>query len=424
LSNEWTPFWHGRFLPSLTGGRFLFHWSTPGSDRLSTTSTVRNKYNFLLVSFIFWFSHFIYIPILSPYIDSLGGEYAYTGIVMSSYGFMQFLFRLPLGIFSDMVKLRKPFIIFGMSISAFSCLTFALTDSLGWVLLSRSLAGLAAATWVAFTVLYSSYFANWDIHRAMSSISFAVVLAQFLGLSISGYIAGEWGWHAPFWLGGIIGILGIVLSLFIFEPKEGVQRDPIKVKDLISVIREPQLLKTSLLSILAHSIIFSTMFGFIPAYALKIGLNARDISIVVFSFMLPHAVATLFSGSRLIPLFGVWKTLRIAFGVTAIFTLLTPSIDTKGWLYVAQAFNGFSLGLLFPIFLGLAIEAIPVEKRATAMGVYQAFYAIGMFAGPFFTGILNSNMGIASGFYFTGILGVVATILVFIWNKSKSDIYD
>jgi len=391
---------------------------------LQTINTVLNKYNFLLISFIFWFSHFIYIPILSPYIDSLGGEYTYTGIVMSSYGFVQFLFRLPLGIFSDLVKLRKPFIIFGMFVSTFSCLALALTESLGWLLLSRSLAGLAAATWVAFTVLYSSYFADRDIHRAMSSISFAVVLAQFLGMSISGYIADEWGWHAPFWVGGIIGILGVVLSLYISEPKESVQRDPIKLKDLISVIREPQLLKTSLLSILAHSIIFATMFGFIPDYALKIGLNTRDISSVVFSFMIPHAVATLFSGSHLIPMFGMWKTLRFAFGVTSIFTLIIPFIDTKGWLCFAQALNGFSLGILFPIFLGLATEAIPQEKRATAMGVYQAFYAIGMFAGPFFAGILNSNMGITAGFYFTGILGVVATILVIIWSRSKSKKFD
>ncbi|WP_078408932.1 MFS transporter [Priestia abyssalis] len=387
---------------------------------MKTLHANRNKYIFLIVSFIFWFCPFIYVPILSPYMESMGGKYTYIGVVLSSYGLMQFLSRLPIGIFSDLMKLRKPFIIFGMSVSAFSCLAFALTDSLGWILLSRSLAGLAAATWVVFTVLYSSYFTDREIHRAMGSISFVVVLAQLVGMSVSGYIVNEWGWHAPFWIGGIIGIIGIALSLFIFEPKEGIQREPVKLKELTSVMKEPLLLKISLLSILAHSIIFTTMFGFMPAYVLEIGLEAGDISLIVFSFMIPHAIATLFAGKVFVPMFGQWKSLKLAFGLTAFFTLLTPFIHTKGWLCVVQGFNGFALGLLFPLLLGMAIESIPHEKRATAMGAYQALYAIGMFAGPFLAGILNSHAGIAASFYFSGILGIAAVSLITVWNRSVS----
>jgi predicted MFS family arabinose efflux permease len=240
-------------------------------------------------------------------------------------------------------------------------------------------------------------------------------------MSVSGYIVDELGWHAPFWIGGIFGAIGAVLSLFIFEPKEGIQREPVKLNDLTSVMREPLLLKISLLSILAHSIIFTTMFGFIPAYALKIGLHASDISLIVFSFMIPHAIAALFGGKLFVPMFGQWKSLKIAFGLTAFFTLITPFIDSKGWLCTIQGFNGMSLGLLFPLLLGMAIESIPHQKRATAMGAYQALYAIGMFAGPFFAGILNSYLGIAAGFYFAGILGVIAALFIIVWNRIENE---
>jgi predicted MFS family arabinose efflux permease len=253
----------------------------------------------------------------------------------------------------------------------------------------------------------------------MGSISFVVVLAQLLGMSVSGYIVNEWGWHTPFWIGGIFSTFGVLLSLFIFEPKECIQQKPIGMKDLTSVMREPLLLKMSLLSILAHSIIFSTMFGFIPAYALKIGLKASDISLIVFSFMIPHAIATLFIGKLFVPKFGQWKSLKIAFGFTAFFTLLIPLIHSKVLLCIVQAFNGFSLGLLFPLLLGMAIESIPHQKRATAIGAYQALYAVGMFAGPFFAGVLNSYMGIAAGFYFVGILGVAGTLLIIVWNRNE-----
>ncbi|WP_342027753.1 MFS transporter [Lihuaxuella thermophila] len=374
----------------------------------------------MIVSFMLWFPHFIYLPILSPYIEWLGGEYTFTGLVLGSYGLMQFLFRLPVGICSDLIKSRRPFIIFGMFTSAFSCLAFALTDSLGWVLLARSLAGIAVATWVVFTVLFSSYFADQEVHRAMSGIQFVVVLAQLLGMCLSGYLVEQWGWHAPFWAGGIIGLIGVVLSFLIDEPKEGIGRQPVPFKALISVMKEPVLLKVSLLSVIAHSMIFTTMFGFLPSYALKLGLRASDLSLIVLFFMIPHAFATLFIGKIFVPVFGKWNSLMIAFLLSAFFTLVTPFIDTKGWLCLILGLNGFFQGLLFPPLLGMAIETIPHEKRATAMGIYQALYAIGMFAGPFLAGVLNSAMGLTAGFYFAGTLGLMATVLIIFWNKKES----
>jgi predicted MFS family arabinose efflux permease len=169
------------------------------------------------------------------------------------------------------MKLRKPFIIFGMIVSTISCTIFLITDSLGWILVARTLAGLAAASWVTFTVLYPSYFSAKEVHRAMGSISFIVVLGQFLGMSFSGYLVDEWGWKAPFWIGMLFSLIGIILSFFIMEPKERIEREPVKLKDLASVLQETSLLKVSVLSILAHSIIFSTMFGFTSHYALDIG---------------------------------------------------------------------------------------------------------------------------------------------------------
>lgn len=374
---------------------------------------------FLFVSFLFWFPHFIYIPILSPYIEFLGGEYTFVGIVLGSYGLMQLVFRLPIGIFSDLVKVRKPFVIAGMLISSLSCMIFSMTESLGWILLARILAGVAAATWVTFTVLYPAYFSNKEVHRAMGGISFIVVLAQFTGMTVSGYIVNEWGWRAPFWIGGSISVIGAFVAFFIFEPKEKTVEEPLKMRELVAIMREPSLLKISLLSILAHSIIFTTMFGFIPTYALHIGLQASDISFVVLAFMIPHAVATLFIGKYVVPLFGKWKSLQIAFLLVTISTLAIPLVETKWLFLVVQGVNGFALGLIFPLLLGMSIESVDQEKRATAMGAYQALYAIGIFAGPFVAGLFNTMVDINAGFYFAGSLGVVAVVVTIAQSRKE-----
>lgn len=380
----------------------------------------RRKFLFMVVSFLLWFPQFLYVPVFSPYMESLGGKYTFIGIILSSYGLMQLLCRLPIGIFSDLKKVRKPFIIFGMFVSMLSCIIFLLTDRLGWILAARALAGVSAASWVAFTVLYPSYFAAHEVHRAMGSISFIVVLAQFLGMSFSGSIVSEWGWKAPFWLAGCFSIVGVVLSFFVLEPEEGMKRQPVKAKDLAVVLKEPSLLKVSLLSIIAHSIIFSTMFGFTSNYALQIGFNASELTLIVVAFMIPHAVATLFMGRVLVPFLGEWNALKIAFFLAAVFTFMIPFVQNKGIFLAVQVGSGFSLGLIFPLLLGMSIEKIASEKRATAMGSYQALYATGIFAGPFFAGIFNSFLGIKAGFYFTGVLGLVAAIFIAIWSREHA----
>jgi MFS transporter, DHA1 family, multidrug resistance protein len=387
---------------------------------LKAFHSVRDISVFAVVSFLFWFSQFIYVPTFSPYMSSLGGNYAFIGLVLSSYGLMQLFFRLPLGIFSDLTRVRKPFIILGMLASSTSCLLFTFTDSLTLVFISRCLAGFGAATWVAFTILYASYFKGEKSNRAMNSISFIVVLAQLLGMMLSGYVVSHLGWHGPFWIGSVSSLIGLLLSFMLFEDKQSSEREPIKMKELLSVMRNPTLLKISFLSILAHSIIFSTMFGFTPNYALNIGLTKNELTFIVFSFMIPHAIAPLVIEKVFLSRFGEWTVLKLAFLTAGCFTCLIPFADTKLLLCIIQSVNGFSLGIIFPLMLGMSVKSIPEQKKATAMGAYQALYAIGIFAGPFFAGLLNSHLGIEAGFYFAGSLGIVATLAVVLWRKKTS----
>lgn len=380
----------------------------------------RNKALFILVSFLLWFPHFLYVPILSPYMEKMGISYTFIGVVLGSYGITQLLFRLPIGIRSDILKLRKPFIIGGMVMSLLSCLIFISLDGAFWLLVARSFAGLAAASWVAFTVLYPIYFNKDKVHVAMGSITFVVVLAQFLGMSFSGFMVEQWGWKSPFWIGTLFSIIGLILSFFIYEPKEKGVSNPIQLKELAMVIREPNLLFVSFLSIIAHIVMFSTMFGFTSTYALQVGFTTSEIMWIVFAFMIPHAFATLFMGKVLVPRIGEWPALYAAFFFTGIFTLAIPFVASKILFLLVQIFVGFALGLIFPLLLSMSIQTISQEKRATAMGAYQSIYAIGIFVGPFITGMINSKFGLEAGFYVLGVVSLLTTFIIIYWSKQKA----
>ncbi|HRR91658.1 MAG TPA: MFS transporter, partial [bacterium] len=73
---------------------------------------MKTKHTYFFIStFLFWVSLYLYVPILSPYAENLGSSLQMIGFIVGSYGFTQFILRIPLGIWSDKIQKRKPFII-------------------------------------------------------------------------------------------------------------------------------------------------------------------------------------------------------------------------------------------------------------------------------------------------------------------------
>lgn len=374
---------------------------------------------FMLATLLYWCSMYTYVPILSPYLESIGFSYAMAGIVLGSYGFMQLLVRFPLGLFSDRLRRRKPFLVLGFAASAAGCLMFIVFHDIFGVTAARAMTGIAASTWVAFSVLYASYFTAESATKAMGAISVFTVSGQLLGMGFSGFAAKMWGWSSTFWLGGACALLGGMLVWFVYEPKGGTARTPIRFKDLASITRSRVLLQVSVLSLLAHGVLFITMFGFTPLYATGIGANQIELSLLVFAFMIPHAAASWISGGKLAPKFGAWRTALAGFIISGLSTLVIPAVPALWLLYATQAVNGFAQGLHMPLLMGLSIQSVEPGKRATAMGFYQAVYSAGMFSGPFVAGWLNESFGLTGGFVLGGILAAIASILIIWWGRSN-----
>ncbi|WP_308645032.1 MFS transporter [Paenibacillus sp. EPM92] len=378
---------------------------------------VKDHALFIAVTFLFWSSQYVYSPILSSYLEQKGAGHLLIGLILGSYGITQLLIRFPLGMMSDYLSRRKLFVSLGLVMSMLSCMGLLMGD-FGWILVSRLVSGVSASTWVVFTVLYSAYFASGNIAKAMSNIQFVTVAAQLLGMSASAFLVSGWGWHAPFWVALAFAMLGALLSLGIKDTERQSFKKPVGWDGLTAVVREPNLLKVSLLSTICHSTLFITIFGFTPLQAFKIGGTEEAISMLVVAFMIPHAIATFLSGRLFMKRWGSWTTLTIGFAGSAVFTLATPFIHDLGLLCLTQGINGFAQGLSFPLLLSLALRGISQEKRGTAMGFYQAFYSLGIFLGPFLAGWFNDGSDLTGGFLFSAATGLLAACLTVYWNRS------
>jgi MFS family permease len=60
--------------------------------------------------------------------------------------------------------------------------------------------------------------------------------------------------------------------------------------------------------------------------------------------------------------------------------------------------------------MGMSIRHVAEAERATAMGLHQAVYAVGMFSGPWLSGMLAEVIGIRPTLGFTAVLCLVLGI--------------
>ena len=389
----------------------------PATSRDSISPLSRQALLFYLCTLFYWGGVYIYMPILSPYAKKIGGSLQAVGLVMGAYGLSQLILRVPLGLWSDRLRRRKPFILLGFLFDGLACLGLLFSESTLALFFSVLSAGVASSMWVAFTVLFSSYFPLSQVGQSMSLILFSMRLSQVFANYSGGAIAEAWGWTAPFHVGLAIAAVGLVLALWIPErrPEKTSGRS---LKNLLRLGQNPRLLAISAFAMLMQFTVFAIIYGFTPIYAQQLGATKADLGILLFCFLSSTTSTTLFSGS-LARRIKERRIISAAFVLVGISVLATPLVSRLEFLYALLAFNGLGVGFIFPLLMGLAIKPMPLDQQGTAMGFFQSIYAVGMFLGPVVSGWVGEHLGLSSVFILNGALCLLASFLT--WTGIQED---
>jgi predicted MFS family arabinose efflux permease len=365
-----------------------------------------------LCTLLFWGAVYICMPILTPYTRHVSGSLQAAGLVMGAYGLSQMILRIPLGVLSDRWRRRKPFILLGFIFDGLSNLGLLLSGNAWMLFLSVFTAGIAASIWVPFTVLFSSYFPAGQMAHSMSLLMGFSRLSQIISTYAGGVIAENWGWTAPFYVGGVLSVAGLLLANGLSEVRPRGNSD-LTLREVFQVGRNRTLLTASFLCIIMQSANFSSAYGFTPILAQQLGASKGDLGILLFWYLLPNTLATLLSGTLIRLYLAERSILVVGFLLISIALLATPLVDSLNLLKLVQAVNGVGIGLLFPLLMSLAIESVPREQQATAMGYFQSLYAIGMTFGPILSGIVAQMIGLSSVFVLNGLMGLAGAVFSF-----------
>ncbi|MEW6081931.1 MAG: MFS transporter [Bacillota bacterium] len=384
-------------------GRSNASGCTPGAkEGVPTAAEGAQRHYLILCTLLFWVSLYLYVPVLPSFTERLGGTLRTVGVVISLYGLTQLILRIPLGILSDRLGRRKPFVVMGFWISALSALGMGLsrgTASLGFF---RGLSGVAATMWVAFTILYASFFGADGSAKAMGQLSSGMSVGQMLATSAGGYLAQEYGVRFPFLTAGFVALAGGVAILLVRETPLPVGRPPFLVQ--IGRLKTPTLLVPSILAALCQYGTWVTAFGFTPIWADRLGASDAQLGLLSLLALLPQAVAALIIGSGNLGRLKPWRVVTAGFGLSTLAIGILPVTGDMLSLYLVQALGGFGRGMVMPSLMALAIRSAREEERASWMGVFQAVYGLGMFLGPALSGFLGEWLQLNGVFLITGVL--------------------
>ena len=359
---------------------------------------------------LFWISLYIYMPTLPNYVRSKTANLALAGIVLAQYGLWQAIVRLPLGIGADWLGWQKPLIIIGFALSGLGALIMGVAEGAGQLAVGRATIGIAGATWVPLVVVFSGFYPPDEVVRATTVLVLVASIARMLATSVTGALNDLGGTSLAFFLAAGAAALAICALLPTRERRRSPQRP--SIEGVGRLITRRDVLVPALLAAVSQYVHWTATFSFMPILARDLGatdillsaLLTMHIGVVTLGNLAATAIVGRIGARRLV--FVSMTLLSAGVALAAI----APSLTV---VFVAQFWMGVSQGIGYPLLMGLSIRYVADANRTTAMGLHQAVYAVGMFSGPWISGMVADVIGIQPMFAATAtgclVLGLLIT---------------
>ncbi len=353
---------------------------------------------YILVALLLWVSLYLYLPTLPSYIESKSGSLAVVGVVLAQYGLWQALIRFPVGIAADWLGRRKPFILAGIALAGLGAWVMGSAQGTGGLFAGRAITGLAAGTWVPLTVAFSSLFPARQAIRASAILAFVASAGKVIGTSVNGPLHEFGGYLLVFSGALILAALSLLIALPIREQGHPPRRpSPGGIGRLIT---RRDVLMPSLLSALLHYADWAFTFGFIPILAENLGASSVTLSLLVSMHIALMTVMSLVTAA-IVERVGARRLAGITFLLQSAGIGLAAFAPSLALVFAAQFALGVAQGLGYSVLMGLSIRDVDDSERTTAMGLHQSVYALGMFAGPWLSGLLADALGLRPMFGIT-----------------------
>ena len=364
----------------------------------------------------------IVFPIMPDLMARVGaGDLAqgsiWAGVLMAAYAGAQFLFAPVVGSLSDAFG-RRPVLLAALAMLALDYVIMALAGTLWLLILGRTLAGLAGATYITATAYVADISSPEDRAARFGLIGAAFGIGFVIGPALGG-VAATWGVSAPFWVAAGLSALNFAFGLFILpESLKAENRRPFGARDLnpfgtiVSAFRVPGL-AIPLICIAVFefaNMVYPTLWAFWgrevfgwSTLVIGLTLSAYGICMVVAqAVVMPLAVARL--GELRLTLMGL---------ALAVVTFAAYGVVEATWLVLVILPMAALTDLVPPTLMAMSANTVDEDRQGMVQGVIASLSSLSAVAAPlFYTPIFGLFVSGAAGVYLPGAPFLISGALV------------
>ena len=304
--------------------------------------------------------------------------------IAAGYGLMSLIVRLPMFLASDIFKRRKVFIQIALFLLVLTSFLVAFNANYLTLYVSSLSLGISATMLALFNVIFSETFSKDKAAVSVSILSIAPLLAEFMAapiqylLTMNTYKQFNYMWLVS----GVIALITFVLT-FMMKDYRPVDSD-FSFNKVKVVLKHKSFIYICLLAVLLSFIKFSTSGANMIAYG-KTDLNMTPLMLAYIDavFAVPQLISGVLVGVYLTRKWGIQKTLLFLLGCLLTFYIIALYINNPYIIYFSYTLNGLGYGGAYNILIALAMQYFDREYRNISMGIYQAFFALGIYYGDY-----------------------------------------
>jgi MFS family permease len=370
-----------------------------------------HKATFVTTFFIFCFS--LYLPVIAPYIKSLGVSDFKLGLIFALLPITLLIFSSTLGSLSDRIG-KKKMIILGMISQILAVALYMWGPHIAVFYIARVLAGLGYAG-VVFVGLARVQDSISKKHRgeksgwALTLISLGQLVAPVAG----GLLADYWFVKAPFLVASVVLLIMIWIiawreDIVIHEKVYWSEFNFIeKLRKFLSIRK---LRGVGIMGVAAHASL-PLIRVFIPVYiVMSFGLPYRFVGYAIFALQATHLLQFLMG--RVSDRLGAGKVMIAgAFGYGAAMAAL--AFTDSYWVFVGILFLAGIAGSFWNVSAWSFMSDIGAKHKEEGfvIGSYISFAKIGEITSLIFGGLLIGFFGIKFFMILIGVLIIVGGIV-------------
>jgi MFS family permease len=331
------------------------------------------------------------------------------GFVGGMYGFVQLVLRIPVGVAADRYNKQKFFVTLGCVLSLIAAAGMVLSKAPMSVLIFRTIGGVACCSWVCHTVLYSRYFPAGESSGRITQLNTGSYFGRLGSYVTVAALVSVYGMHISF----VVGAVGALFALVLCTRVENVGTDApaVSLAGYLQVMREKNLLVCSGLGILVQFVAFGTEYSFATNVQVALGATAQQVSYFSIALLVPSIIANYIVGRMILEGRSPKAILCFGMGLMAVYCLLTTRVTQLWQFFPVQALAGIGNSCTIAVLLGQCVRKVPAQSRSTAMGFFQAAYAIGLSLGPTAMGIAIDALSYRISFDLMALVAAATIVL-------------